>query len=293
MAQRQAGGTASMDGIPLKDEHLRQFEAEGYAIVRGVFALDEVAEMAAAFDRIRARALAGGRSWRDRNVYFCLAEEPGHGPVLRYAQWVAWLDPVLEQVRRDPRLLAILEPLIGRDLKQIINQLHWKPPGARAEFGFHQDSRSRRPRETYRDLARSYVQTGIAIDRQTAENGAVVVVPGSHRRGELPFDPARPSMHEALDDQDLVRLGVDPEAAVTLRLEPGDVALWHVHTLHGSGPNRSAMDRRFYINGYVTAANCDRGEWAFRDGRPCPLEGEQSLVHYEELYSKPGPMFVD
>jgi hypothetical protein len=43
----------------------------------------------------------------------------------------------------------------------------------------------------------------------------------------------------------------------------------------------------------VTAANCDRGEWAFRDGHPCPLQGEQSLVHYEELYTKPGPMFVD
>ena len=73
----------------------------------------------------------------------------------------------------------------------------------------------------------------------------------------------------------------------------GDLAFWHVHTLHGSGPNRSTMDRRFYINGYVTAANCDRGEWAFRDGAPCPLQGEQSLVHYEELYSNPGPMFVD
>jgi hypothetical protein len=71
------------------------------------------------------------------------------------------------------------------------------------------------------------------------------------------------------------------------------VAIWHVHTLHGSGPNRSQGDRRFYINGYVTAANCDRGEWAFRDGEPCPLEGEHSLVHYEELYSNPGPMFVD
>jgi ectoine hydroxylase-related dioxygenase (phytanoyl-CoA dioxygenase family) len=282
-----------MSSTLLTGDDLAQFEAEGYAVVRSVFAPGEVAEMAAAFDRIRDRALAGGRSWRDRNVYFCMAEEPGAGRLLRYAQWTAWLDPVLERVRRDPRLLAILEPLIGRDLKQIINQLHWKPPGARAEFGFHQDSRSRRPAAAYRELATSYVQTGIAVDPQSAENGAVVVCPGSHRLGELPFDPARPSMHEALDTADLARLSVDTENVVTLKLEPGDVALWHVHTLHGSGPNRSSIDRRFYINGYVTAANCDRGEWAFRDGVPCPLEGEQSLVHYEDLYTKPGPMFVD
>ena len=249
-----------MTADPTTADHVTQFRGQGYAVVRGVFSPEEVAGMADAFDRIHARALAGGKSWRDRNVYFCLAEEEGLGPLLRYAQWTAWLEPDLERVRRDPRLFDILAPLLGRDIKQIINQLHWKPPGAKAEFGFHQDSRSRRPREAYRDLAASYVQSGIAVDPQRAENGAVVVVPGSHRLGELPFDPARPSMYEALDKDDLKKLGVDPDSIVTLELEPGDVALWHVHTLHGSGPNTSAIDRRFYINGYVTAANCDRGE---------------------------------
>ena len=272
---------------------LARFRADGYAVVRGVFDAGEVAAMAAAFERIHDRALAGGRSWRDRNTFFRLAEDDRLGPILRFAQWPGWIDPALEAVRRDPRLLKILEPLIGRNLKQIINQMHWKAPGAKAEFGFHQDSRSRRPPEAYRALARSYVQTGIAIDPHRAENGAMVICPGSHRLGELPFDPERPSMDEALNSADLARLGVDAENLVTVEMEPGDLALWHVHTLHGSGPNRSDIDRRFYINGYVTAENCDRGEWAFRDGVPCPLEGEQSLVHYEELYSNPGPMFVD
>ena len=272
-----------MTGSPMTADHIERFRADGYAVLRGVFTPDEVTVMAAAFDRIRARALAGGRSWRDRNIYFCVDQDSETGPVLRYTQWTAWLEPDLERVRRDPRLLEILAPLIGRDLKQIINQLHWKPPGARAEFGFHQDSRSRRPRAAFRDLASSYVQTGIAVDPQREENGALVVCPGSHRLGELPFDPARPSMHEALDTADLARLGVDPEHTVTLELDPGDVAIWHVHTLHGSGPNTSAIDRRFYINGYVTAAN----------GEPYPLECAQALVHYEELYSNPGPMFVD
>src|SRR3546814_18511774 len=36
----------------------------------------------------------------------------------------SWIDPALERVRRDPRLLEILAPLLGGDLKQIINQLH-------------------------------------------------------------------------------------------------------------------------------------------------------------------------
>ncbi len=172
--------------------------------------------------------------------------------------------------------------------------MHWKPPGAKAEFGLHQDSRSRRPRDAFRELATSYVQTGIAIDPHTPANGAMVVVPGSHRLGELPFDASRPAMDVALDDSaNLQRLGVDAAKTVPLTMQPGDLALWHVHTLHGSGPNRAAIDRRLYINGYVTAANCDRGEWAFRDGVPCPLTGEPALVHYEDLHTNPGPMFVD
>ncbi len=52
------------------------------------------------------------------------------------------------------------------------------------------------------------------------------------------------------------------------------------------------MDRRIYLNGYVTAPNCDRGEWAFRGGEPCRL-GEPILVHYEDLHARPEPHYVE
>jgi ectoine hydroxylase-related dioxygenase (phytanoyl-CoA dioxygenase family) len=277
-----------------KPDHIEAFQTQGYAVLRRVFDAAEVAAIAAAFDRIWAEALAKGRSWRDRNLFYNVAHDDAFGPIVRYTQWPSWVNPTLEAVRRDPRIRDMLAPLIGDDLKQIINQLHWKPPGAAmAEFGFHQDSRSRRPREAYRDLAGSYIQTGIAVDPHRSENGAMVVCPGSHKLGELPFDPSIRSMEVAMDTADLEKMGVNPTHTVVLEMEPGDVALWHVHTLHGSGPNVSAIDRRFYINGYVTAANCDRGEWAFRNGAPCPLSGEPALVHYEGLRENPGPMFVD
>lgn len=275
-------------------DHVSQFRTFGYAVIPGLFGRQEVAALAEAFDRIKAEAMVHGRSWRHENLFYRIARDRALGPILRYAQWPAWIDETLEAVRRDPRILAVLEPLIGPNLKQIINQLHWKPPGAAmAEFGFHQDSRSRRPREAYRDLANSYIQTGIAIDPHRAENGAMILCPGSHGLGELPFDPTRPSMEVPLDEADLPRLGIDPASKTVLELDPGDLAIWHVHTLHGSGPNHAEIDRRFYINGYVIAENCDRGEWAFRDGQPCPLSGTQSLVHYEELHTHPGPFYVD
>jgi len=271
-------------------EHYREF---GYAVVKGVFDPQEVAELAAAFDRVYAKGLEHRASFRHQNVLFRLAEDPNLGRIVRMVQWPSYFDPVLAGYRTDRRMLEILAPLLGRDLKQIINQMHWKPPGAAGvEFGYHQDIRFRRPREAYRSPATSYVQTGIAIDRHDRENGAMTVLPGSHRLGELAFDQAGGVMDRSLFDDDLVRLGLDPAAKVDLALEPGDVALWHLFTVHGSGPNISDRDRRFYLNGYVTAANCDRGEWAFRDGAPCAL-GEPRLVHYEDLHTRPGPHYLD
>jgi ectoine hydroxylase-related dioxygenase (phytanoyl-CoA dioxygenase family) len=273
--------------------YIEHYAEHGYAIVRGVFAPPEVAEMAAAFDRLYAQGLTYPRSFRHQNVLFRVAEDRNVGRIVRMVQWPAYIDPVLARYRTDPRMLQILAPILGTDLKQIINQMHWKTPGSRSgEFGYHQDIRFRRPRAAYREPAASYVQTGIAIDPHRPDNGAMTLLPGSHRRGELSFDARGRVMDRALTDADLQSLGLDPAAKVDLCLEPGDLALWHLHTVHGSGPNRSAADRRFYLNGYVVAANCDRGEWAFRDGAPCPL-GAPQLVHYDDLYRRPEPHYVD
>ena len=273
--------------------HVHAYRERGYAVVRGVFAADEVAAMAEAFDRIRAEGLAHPCSFRHGNVFWRIARDPAVGRIVRYMQWPSYFDSVLDRVRRDPRMLAIVRPLIGADLKQIINQMHWKPLGAAAEFGFHQDIRFRRPRTAYRDPANAYVQTGIAIDPHTADSGAMLVYPGSHRLGELAAggSGSAPVMDMPADAADLVRFGLDPQALEVLELAPGDVALWHLYTLHASGPNRCAADRRFYLNGYVRAADCDRGEWTFRNGRAVPL-GAPVLVHYEDLHARPEPHYV-
>ena len=87
-------------------------------------------------------------------------------------------------------------------------------------------------------------------------------------------------------------VGLSASEAVDLILEPGDLALWSPYLVHGSGTNRSAHRRRFFINGYVRASDCDRGEWAFRDGRPVPFGSKPALIHYEELRERPGPHYV-
>jgi len=270
------------------------YRRQGYAMVRGLFSPAEIATLRKAFDRERANALGHGRSFRHGNLYYRIGQATGQPPIPRMAQWPSYHDPDLEAVRRDPRWLPVLEPLIGRNLKQIINQLHWKPPGvANAEFAYHQDARFRRPANAYRNLATSYVQTGIAIDPHTVESGAMRVLPGSHQRRLAELEPAGRISSAAASEAMLRQAGLDPAALVDVELAPGDVALWHPYLVHGSGPNRSAQDRRFYLNGYVVAADCDRGEWAFRDGVPCPLGSHQALVHYEDLHRRPEPHYPE
>jgi ectoine hydroxylase-related dioxygenase (phytanoyl-CoA dioxygenase family) len=273
--------------------YIDDYQRDGFAVVRGVFSPWEVAELQAAFNRIYAEGLKHPKSFRHGNTFYRISDDPRLGRILRLMQWPSYFEPVLNRFRLDPRMHDILAPLIGDDLKQIINQLHWKPPGAASvEFGFHQDIRFRRPRTAYRDPASSYIQTGIAVDPHRSDNGAMIVIPGSHRLGELHFAHDGAIMNRVLSEDDLRRVGIDPSKTVALELDPGDVALWHLFLVHGSGPNMSAVDRRLYINGYVTAANCDRGEWAFRAGKPCEL-GEPALVHYDALYERPEPHYVE
>ncbi len=53
-----------------------------------------------------------------------------------------------------------------------------------------------------------------------------------------------------------------------------------------------APRRRLYINGYVRAGACGRGEWTFRDGLPVPLGPKPALVHDEQLRERPEPHYV-
>ncbi len=273
-------------------DHVAQYRTNGYAIVRGVFSPDEVARIGAAVDAVHAEGVAHGRSFRHGNLFYNVAPDADGDPLVRMVQWPSYHNVVLDSVRLDPRWIALLGPLIGGDLKQIINQLHWKAPGSRGDFAWHQDSRFRKPDAAYRNLGTSYIQTGLAIDPHTRESGAMRMIPNSHRAGPLALDTDTEVLGNEMTDDALRDAGIDPSSVVDLELAPGDIAMWSPYLVHGSGRNTADHQRRFYINGYVRAADCDRGEWAFRDGRPVPLGPEPALVHYEALHEKPEPHYV-
>lgn len=265
---------------------------DGYAIVRGFFDAHEVAEISAALAQIHHEGVQHGRCFRHGNLFYNVARESdGSEALVRMVQWPSYHQPLLNAVRLDTRFSQLLEPLIGKDLKQIINQVHWKVPGSLGDFAWHQDSRFRQPPSAYRNLATAYVQTGLAIDPHTPQSGCMRIIPGSHLHGELEMDASRKALGTEMTDAALAEVGLSGSDAVDLLLDPGDLAMWSPYLVHGSGKNRSDHQRRLYINGYVRALDCDRGEWAFRNGQAVPLGPKPALVQFEELYERPEPHY--
>jgi hypothetical protein len=233
--------------------------------------------------------LAVGRSYRHGNLGFWIADDPRIGINVIGAQWPSYDEQVLEAHRRNPRMLTLLEPLIGPNIRQIVNQLHWKTPGSTFAVSFHRDRINRRPAEAYRALATSYVQTATVVDPMTPENGALLLVPGSHLRKPRSKHPGNGNFVAGdVSRSYLSAEGYSDADLLSIYAEPGDVAIWHVDTIHGSEMNRSAQDRCLYINGYVDARNCLRGHWAFIEGHGVPLPpiDVPVLIHREDIFEK-------
>ena len=113
------------------------YERDGYAIVRNVFSPTEVAEMKARFDAWRAEMLASHHAtYVKGNLRVWVSEgaagsegvkQRGFQKALLAAR-ASYSDEVLNRYRQDPKMFEIASALIGRNIKQIINQMHWKMP---------------------------------------------------------------------------------------------------------------------------------------------------------------------
>lgn len=277
-------------------DHVDHYWEHGYAVVRGVFSREEMKDIQAESRRVHELAMQHHATYRNKNVLYEILPESyaGQRYVLQ-AHWIAWVSPLFERLRRDPRVLAVMEPLLGPDIKQVAQQIHWKPPGAanRTGYRFHQDLRFRESKDAFRDLMTSYINTGLAIDQATSENGCLQVFADSHKLGYLGLSDDGPIMKGTTQSDELVKAGLEPAKVIDLELEPGDLALWGLLTVHGSKANYSPHDRAFEIQSYVRAPSSDRGEWAFRGGESVPLGAEPVLCKYEQLHEKPGPFYSE
>lgn len=272
-----------------------EFRETGVAVVRGFLDPSEISELQLETKALYEEGLKHPVTFRHGNLaYEILPEEYFGKRYMIQAYWFAWASPYFDKFRSNQKFLTLLEPLLGHNIKQVTQQIHWKPPGASLTgYRFHQDLRFRQARDQYEDVVRDTVTVGIAIDRATTENGCLRVVPNSHTMGYLGLSDNGEGqlMKGVTHDDELRSVGIDPTTIVDIELEPGDLVMWGLLTVHGSLANTSSSDRAFAISSYVRGETSNRGEWTFRNGKSVPLGDRPQICKNERLHENLEPHY--
>jgi non-heme Fe2+,alpha-ketoglutarate-dependent halogenase len=146
------------------------------------------------------------------------------------------LFPFLAELVRRPRILDAIEDVLGPDILCWSSNFFIKEAADPAFVSWHQDS-------TYWGLSSPDVATAwVALTPSNDANGAMAVVPGSHKLDQMPHRDTF-HRHNLLTRGQEIAVEVDEAKAVPLNLRPGEMSLHHVRLVHGSAPNPS-FDRR-------------------------------------------------
>ena len=227
----------------LTDKQKVYFEENGYLVIRNLLTAAEVEGL-----KRRADQIAAGVA--EHVPEHCVQVEPAisKGQVqaesriesIRKLWNLVGYDDVMYAHATNPKILDVLQDLIGPDLKLYGDQLFMKPPhhGSRKEY--HQDSQSWK-----HIVPHDLVSCWAAMDDATLDNGCLWVIPGSHKWGLIGKEQEREIEQQTLAGE------MKDEVAV--ELQAGDCSFHHSLLLHSSYANRSPKRRRGYATHYMSA----------------------------------------
>jgi phytanoyl-CoA hydroxylase len=157
-------------------------------------------------------------------------------------------DPAIRDWASSSEVTARLRQLLGPQV--MLSQAHHnclmtKQPRFSSATGWHQDIR-------YWSFQRpELVSVWLALDAETAGNGCLAFLPGSH---VMSF------ASERLDDALFLREDIPENQAltatrVTAELQAGDVVFFHCRTFHAAGSNRTNQVKLSLVFTYHAADN--------------------------------------
>ncbi|HYD78920.1 MAG TPA: phytanoyl-CoA dioxygenase family protein [Paucimonas sp.] len=233
----------------LSQQEMRQFEQDGYLVFRQLAARAECEEM-------RSVATAHVQDATPPVEYEAEVGYPGAprsldapgGRTIRRLRAAYHRHPVFAGWARDPRLVQRLAQLFGEDIVLTLahhNCVMTKHPDFGTATGWHRDIR-------YWSFAQpDLISVWLALGGETAGNGALKVIPGSHR---LALAPGQ------LDELDFLRPDVEANQplfaqGITLELQQGDVVFFHSRLFHAAGRNGSDRVKMSLVFAYHGHSN--------------------------------------
>jgi phytanoyl-CoA hydroxylase len=218
----------------LSCEQIAFYRQNGFVAVEAVFTEEEVETVRSVVEDLVERS-------REVTTHTDLYDlEPGHTaeePRVRRLKTPCAAHPAFESLAASPKLLDIVEALLGPEIRMHGNKLNMKS----AEFGspvqWHQDF------AFYPHSNDDLLAVGIALDDCLPENGCMLMMPGSHKGRVL--DHHQDGVFVGAVDPH--REGLNLLEAVAAPVHAGGVTLHHCRTLHGSAANTSSNPRRLFL----------------------------------------------
>ena len=201
----------------LTKAQIDQYNDQGYLFPFDIFSVEEITEIRAYFDDLLPKAMAAG--WNSYEI----------------TNWHKHCRSVYDLVTNS-RILDYVQDLLGETL--ILRHSHFfaKLPGDGKRVSWHQDA-------SYWPLTPSKVVSAwLAIDDTDVENGAMQVIPGSHKNAQVAFEKSSKTENNVLN-QTVHHPEKYGNGLVSLTLKAGQMSLHSDWILHGSEPNMSTRRR--------------------------------------------------
>lgn len=180
-----AATVSALDGLPDDPSVVAsQYKLAGFVSVDNAFSGEQVSELLDALFQLTVRELPERTQLQFENLAAGKIESLPPEERLDYVRKLMWfvdLDPRIEAMAYEPRLLKIVEHLLGAEAEMFQEMALLKPPGIGREKPWHQD-------HAYFNLPEGTHVIGvwIALDDTYPENGCMHFLPGGHRQGAIP-----------------------------------------------------------------------------------------------------------
>lgn len=233
----------------LGEDHLSAWQRDGYTVVRGF------ADPSTCREQYQAAVALSRRVAEAPEAEPNIVVIPEGHPSATATQPEDFVAKIFKLHRRapfasfarDPRLLAMLSQLLGKDVDVFLSQFIFKAGEAYGQ-PWHQDS-------YYFPFSESHqVGAWLAVTRATIRNGCLWAVPGTHEEpihDHVPDDrPNATSAYTKIVDH-------DTSTAVPLEMEPGDLLLFDSHLMHSSTDNETDEVRAAFVCHYSRAGVTD------------------------------------
>jgi len=228
-----------MKDLKLTAEQKAAYEKDGYVIVKGFLAKDEVGhlyDIATGDDVLKSKAF----DFNDQS-----------GKRTKLTLWFTPGDDAYGMLTRSEAMLSAVQDLLGEgEVCHFHSKLMQKEPQVGGAWEWHQDYGY-----WYKNgflFPDAMISVMLALTEATPKNGCLQVLKGSHKMGRVEHSFAGEQQGA---DMDFVNQALERFERVHCELEAGDLLFFHSNLLHMSEANTSDKPRWSMISAYNLSYN--------------------------------------